>query len=110
GLPARLAAEDVLYPLLGLLIGAETGSLVPVVDGLPPGGAEARLKALGAAAASSGEVALVHVVGSTPEAPTLAEALQRHRPRKAVAVTAAMGRGARAQLTTARPRRHRPAA
>jgi predicted aconitase len=37
GLPDRLVAEDVLYPLLGLIVGAETGSLVPVVDGLPPG-------------------------------------------------------------------------
>ena len=107
GLPARLVAEDVLYPLLGLLIGAEAGSLVPVVDGLPPGVGEDRLKALGAAAASSGEVALVHVAGSTPEAPTLAEALQQHRPRKAVAVTAAMVRAARDQLTTAGPGRHR---
>jgi predicted aconitase len=68
---------------------------------------EDRLKALGAAAASSGEVALVHVAGSTPEAPTLAEALQQHRPRKAVAVTAAMVRAARDQLTTAGPGRHR---
>ncbi|MFL6270521.1 MAG: aconitase X [Actinomycetes bacterium] len=107
GLPARLVAEDVLYPLLGLLIGAEAGSLVPVVDGLPPGVGEDRLKALGAAAASSGEVALVHVVGSTPEAPTLAEALQQHRPRKAVAVTAAMVRAARDQLTTAGAREGR---
>ena len=107
GLPDRLVAEDVLYPLLGLLIGAETGSLVPVVDGLPPGVDEDRLKALGAAAASSGEVALVHVVGSTPEAPTLADALQHHRPDRVVAVTAATVRAARDQLTTAGPGRHR---
>ena len=78
GLPDRLLGQDLLYPLLGHLVGAGSGRLVPVVDGLPPGVDEDRLKAVGAAAASSGEVGLVHVVGSTPEAPSLAEALQ-HR-------------------------------
>src|SRR5512132_3081297 len=47
-LPERLLAEDVLYPLLGVLVGAESGSLVAVLDGLPPGVSEDRLKALGA--------------------------------------------------------------
>ena len=102
-LPDRLLGEDVLYPLLGHLIGAGSGNLVPVVDGLPPGMAEDRLKAVGAAAASSGEVALLHVVGSTPEAPTLAEALQHRQPRRVVEVTPAMLLAARDQLTTAGP-------
>jgi predicted aconitase len=101
-LPDRLLGQDALYPLLGHLIGAESGNLVPVVDGLPPGVDEDRLKAVGAAAASSGEVALIHVIGSTPEAPSLAEALQHHQPRKVVEVTPAMVRAARDQLTTAR--------
>jgi predicted aconitase len=101
GLPDRLLDEDALYPLLGLLVGARSGRLVPVVDGLPDGVSEDRLKAVGAAAASSGEVGLVHVVGTTPEAPTLAEALH-HRPAQAVVeVTPAMVRAARDQLTTA---------
>jgi predicted aconitase len=100
-LPDRLGDQDVLYPLLGHLIGARSGRLVPVVDGLPAGVPEDRLKAVGAAAASSGEVGLVHVVGSTPEAPTLAEALQHHPPHEVVEVTPAMLRAARDQLTTA---------
>jgi predicted aconitase len=100
-LPDRLLDHDAFYPVLGLLIGAETGRLVPVVDGLPPGLDEDRLKAVGAAAASSGEVGLIHVVGSTPEAPSLAEALQHGRPHKVVEVTPAMVRAARDQLTTA---------
>jgi predicted aconitase len=104
-LPERLLAEDVLYPLLGVLVGAESGSLVPVLDGLPPGVGEDRLKALGAGAASSGEVALVHVVGSTPEAPTLAEALQGRPPARVVPVSAAMVRAAGDRLTTAGPGR-----
>ena len=100
-LPERLLDQDVLYPLLGHLIGARSGRLVPVVDGLPADVNEDRLKAVGAAAASSGEVGLVHVVGSTPEAPTLAEALQHHPPSEVVEVTPAMLRAARDQLTTA---------
>ena len=100
-LPERLCDQDLLYPLLGHLIGARSGRLVPVVDGLPAGVTEDRLKAVGAAAASSGEVGLVHVVGSTPEAPTLAEALQHHPAHEVVEVTPAMLRTARDQLTTA---------
>jgi predicted aconitase len=100
-LPDRLLDQEVLYPLLGHLLGARSGRLVPVVDGLPAGVTEDRLKAVGAAAASSGEVGLVHVVGSTPEAPTLAEALQHHPPHEVVEVAPAMLRAARDQLTTA---------
>jgi predicted aconitase len=100
-LPERLLDQDVLYPLLGHLIGARSGRLVPVVDGLPAGVTEDRLKAVGAAAASSGEVGLVHVVGSTPEAPTLAEALHHRPPLEVVEVTPGMVRAARDQLTSA---------
>jgi predicted aconitase len=101
GLPDPLLDQELLYPLLGHLVGARSGKLVPVVDGLPAGVDEDRLKALGAAAASSGEVGLVHVVGSTPEAPTLAEALQHRGPVERVEITPAMVRAARDQLTTA---------
>ncbi len=101
GLPGRLVEADAVYPLLGHVVGAQSGSLIPVVDGLPPGVSEDRLKALGAAAASSGEVALVHVTGSTPEASTLAEALQRRGPVRVVAITPATIRAARDLLTTA---------
>jgi predicted aconitase len=99
GLPDRLLGEDAFYPLLGVVVGAESGSLVPVVDGLASRVGEDRLKAVGAAAASSGGVALVHVVGSTPEAPTLADALQGHDPLRVVEVTPAMIRAARDALT-----------
>jgi predicted aconitase len=100
-LPARLLQEDAAYALLGHLVGAESGSLVPVLDGLPPAVGEDRLKAIGAAAASSGAVALFHAVGITPEAPTLADALQRRRPVRVVEVSPAALRGARQALTTA---------
>ena len=44
------------------------------------------LKALGAAAASSGAVALFHVVGLTPEASTLDEAFQGHAPDETIRI------------------------
>ncbi|HZA20963.1 MAG TPA: aconitase X, partial [Actinomycetota bacterium] len=67
-IPQRVLDDDLLYPVLGHLVGRIAGDRVPAIDGLPPAVSEDRLKALGAAAASSGSVALFHAVGSTPEA------------------------------------------
>ena len=64
--PAALRDADVLFPVLGIVLGRRAGSAVAAIDGLPPGQSEDRLKAIGAAAASSGSVAMFHVVGSTP--------------------------------------------
>jgi predicted aconitase len=69
--PAGLLEEDATYAGLGLVVGRASGGLVPVLQGLPTTVTEDQLKALGAAAASSGSVALFHAVGVTPEAPTL---------------------------------------
>lgn len=62
------ADEDWFYPVLGYAVGEIAGSGVAIVTGLPSNSSEDRLKALGAAAATSGSIGLVHVVGSTPEA------------------------------------------
>ncbi|MDQ4107392.1 MAG: aconitase X catalytic domain-containing protein, partial [Actinomycetota bacterium] len=67
-----LLDHDLLYPVLGYLLGRRAGHDVVAVEGLPPDTSEDRLKAMGAAAASSGAVALLHVIGVTPEAPTWA--------------------------------------
>jgi predicted aconitase len=56
---------------VGHIVGRRCGRLIPAIVGLPPETGEDDLKALGAAAASSGAVALFHVVGVTPEAPDL---------------------------------------
>jgi len=95
----RLLEEDTTYALLGHVIGERVGSLVPVVTGLPALG-EDRLKALGAAAASSGAVAMFHVVGSTPEAPSLDAALQGVRPDWVESVTSRDLLAARRALST----------
>ena len=78
--PARLREADGLAPVLGLVLGRRAGSEVAAIDGLPPDQSEDRLKAIAAAAASSGSVAMFHVVGSTPEASTLEEATHGGAP------------------------------
>ncbi|MEN9741868.1 MAG: hypothetical protein RIR66_824 [Actinomycetota bacterium] len=67
----RVKDLDILYPLLGYLAGHYAGTKNPVFVGLPSEIHEDKLKALGAASASSGGVGLFHIVGCTPEAPTL---------------------------------------
>lgn len=98
--PARLLDADALYPVLGVVLGRRAGSRVAALDGLPPGLSEDRLKAIGAAAASSGAVAMFHAVGSTPEAPTLDAALQRRVPELEVVVGLDEVRAARDALTS----------
>ncbi len=70
GIPEALLDHDLLYPVLGHLLGLRAGNGVVAVEGLPPDTSEDRLKAVGAAAASSGAVALFHAIGVTPESST----------------------------------------
>ena len=44
--PASARADDVLFPVLGLVLGRRAGSAVAAIDGLPPGQSEDRLKAM----------------------------------------------------------------
>ena len=101
GVPERLQGDDSFYPVLGHLMGKVAQDRVPVVAGLAVKPTHDQLKALGAAAASSGTVALFHLVGVTPEAPTLEAAFQGRRPERDVEVTLDRLRGARRELTTA---------
>jgi hypothetical protein len=84
--PMALREAGVMYPVLGILLGRLAGSRVVALDGLPQLD-ETRLKAICAAAASSGAVAMFHVVGSTPEAPTLEAALGGKPPDVTFEVT-----------------------
>jgi hypothetical protein len=102
--PARLFDDDAAWPVLGHRIGRDCGTAVPVIVGLPADVHEDRLKALGAAAASSGAVALFHAVGVTPEARTLEDALHGRDARTVVIDMSAM-RAARDELSTDTGRR-----
>jgi len=59
---------------------------IPVIEGLTENVTGDQLKALGAAAASFGAVALFHAVGVTPEANTLEEAFQGYAPEKTIEI------------------------
>jgi hypothetical protein len=100
-IPEAIAARDDLYPVLGHLAGKLAGERIPVVANLEARPSEDQLKALGAAASSSGSVALFHLVGVTPEAPTLGDALRGRAPAETVTVTLDDLRRARAELSTA---------
>ncbi len=99
--PLALQQDDAFFPVLGHLVGKIAQDRIPVIDGLALQPTEDQLKGLGAAAASSGTVALFHIVGVTPEAPTLSAAFQSRQPLQTLDVTMEMLRTARRELTTA---------
>lgn len=101
GLSEGLRDADVFFPVLGAWLGREVGNTVAVIDGLPAHTTEDRLKALGASAASTGAVALFHVVGVTPEAGTLEAALGGEAPEREVRLTPADVLTAARALSTA---------
>jgi predicted aconitase len=85
---------------IGAIIGAKAGNAIPAIVGLAHTTTEDDLKALGAVAASAGGVAMFHAVGLTPEAPTLAAALQDQAPDAVYPVTVEALRTAVAHLST----------
>ena len=97
----RLKDEDVFWPVLGALFGRRVGDTVAAVEGLDRFADEDRMKAFGAAAAAFGSVALFHIVGATPEAPTRAAALRGAEPEDTVALGPEALRQALGWLSTA---------
>src|SRR4029453_16880187 len=76
GVPPALQADDQFFAVLGHLVGKLAEDLIPVIDGVTVRPPEDHLKAFAAAAASSGRVALFHIVGITPEASSVEAAFQ----------------------------------
>ena len=98
-IPQELQESEDFYPVLGNLIGKASLDKIPVIDGIKVRPDEDQLKAFGAAAASSGGVALFHMVGITPEAPTLEEAFHEKEPLRTVEITMDALRASRRELT-----------
>ena len=98
-IPEALQRSDDFYPVLGNFIGKVSLERIPVVAGMNIVPNEDQLKALGAACASSGAVAMFHMVGVTPEAPTLESAFQGNQPQETIKVTMDLLRESRRALT-----------
>lgn len=99
GVSEALQLTDDFYPVLGHLVGKVALDKIPVIAGMKIQPNEDQLKALGAASASSGGVALFHMVGVTPEAQTLESAFQGKQPQETLIVTMDMLRESRRALT-----------
>ena len=98
---AALQQDDQFFAVLGHLVGQLAGDRIPVIDGILVRPAEDHLKAFAAAAASSGRVALFHIVGLTPEAPSVAAAFHGQPPPEVRPITVEELRSARRELTSA---------
>ncbi len=99
-IPSELEEADVFYPVLGHLVGKLAGDRIPVILGLGTNPTSDQHKAFGAASATSGQVALYHMVGITPEATTLETAFQGKTPRFSIDITMADLISAKHELTT----------
>jgi hypothetical protein len=97
--PPEWDGAELACVAVGHLVG-RIGDGVPAISGLPGTTGEDDLKALGAAAASSGAVALFHAIGLTPEAPTLEAAFGGAAPERVVKFDADDLRAAARSLST----------
>ena len=89
------------WGLMGYHIGEQVQESSPVVNGLSSPPDLRRAKHFGAAASTSGGVEMYHLVGMTPEAPTLKEALGGKKPVETMVFGAAEMRAAYENLNSA---------
>jgi predicted aconitase len=100
GVSKELQSRDDFWPVLGYFLGQSVTTGVPVVDGITETPTADQLKSLAAAAASSGAIAIFHIVGITPEATDLNAAFQGRPIPSVTDVTPALLRAVRRSLTT----------
>ena len=75
------------YPALGYLLGQKLGARIGVVEGMVGSPTNDNLKAFCSSAAAAGSVALMHIVGVTPEATTKETAFGGNIPEETITVT-----------------------
>lgn len=78
--------SDFEYHLLGYM-GKKIGNGIPVFTGLPKTISQEALMNLGAQLNTSGAYGMYHIVGVTPEAPTLEAAFGGKEPKRKVVIT-----------------------
>lgn len=81
------AMDTVDYGVVGSHVGKIAVMRRPVFTNLPKKVSTPQLKMLGAALASYGSVALYHIVGVTPAAETLKEALGKDKPEEKISIS-----------------------
>ena len=86
GVPRALQEDDAFYPVLGHLLGRKASDGIPVVEGMEVQPNLDQLKAICAGGASAGAIALFHLVGITPEAPTVNAAFKGRVPEKVMEI------------------------
>lgn len=72
--------RDLYFACLGYAVGERSIGRVPLVNNVPGDASEDELKAFGAAAASSGDLALFHMTGITPEAQSFGSTIDDIEP------------------------------
>jgi predicted aconitase len=98
--PGIDTGDPSFFTALGYLVGAHAGSAVPVIDGIRGTPTIEALKSFCATVATAGPVGLFHMVGVTPEAPTVAAALGGRDPQRVLDVSRDDLRSVWAQLST----------
>jgi predicted aconitase len=93
-------ADDLMFVLIGAWLGRAIEGRVAAFEGLGHP-TDDQLKAMGAAAASTGAVGLFHVIGATPEAPTREAAFGGKAPQEVIRLTRHMLDRVRTLLSTA---------
>lgn len=99
-IPLEVQQDDTFCTVLGYLMGKIAQERIPVIEGVAIMPSEDDLKMLGAGGASAGAVALFHIVGITPEAPTVEAAFGGRKPAERHDIDLHALREARAELTT----------
>ena len=99
--PTALQEDDAFYPVLGHLLGRLAPDGIPVLEGMSVQPTNDQLKAVCAGGASSGAIALFHMVGVTPEAPTTKDAFQGTEPPRTIDVDMDELRASYRDLSTA---------
>jgi hypothetical protein len=79
--------DDFAYQQLGWAVPREIGFRIPVFEGIPANVSMEALMNLGAQLNTAGAVPMYHIVGLTPEAPTMEAALHGKEPEIEVTIT-----------------------
>jgi predicted aconitase len=92
--------DDLSFVLIGAWLGRTVAGRIAAFEGLGRP-TDDQLKAMGAAAASTGAVGLFHIIGATPEAPTREAAFGGKPPQELIRLTRDALAAVRSFLSTA---------